>query len=565
MLFASMLVAVMSISIAVYAHADETVFYNPVNTGLERLVYTATLTSTIDTIDLEWEAPEEEPTSYKVAWAPSNEDYTSSDILNQKAVTTDSFYTITGLEENTEYKVRIKALYDSGSTIWTFDMIITTGQLPSEPEPVPDPEIIQYEVPDPETTQDPVIGNKTSVSSGVSTPIPAPLSGDTIHGVTMVATDHSISVDWQPPTEGDPKDYRIAFVETTEEKFKTFRNLDHNAFPIRSQYTITDLEEDTEYKIKIRPRYNGGPPGPWTDDLIIRTLPGQWADVFTSKPLPLPQYIIEPVAGSSVPGCEDTVDGCSTPNELTIPLNNTVTFKNTDNTIHRWMSGEASDLTNVMGSVFDSRLMFPGETYLWTPITIGTQQYTCILHPWMTGSIIATASDQVEEEETTPEDIEPPQPQSHITLNTTSARAGDTILVTGQMFPQLNTTRQDADGIDIEPVLHAWGVTVFTTESMILCGYDYSVDDRISHDHDDITHTHFTNRGHDGYHGVESCVFNPDDYTFSAEFTITEDWTVGTHEVVSQVYERYTYGDGVRGATIDDRIVASFDVLLPVN
>ena len=493
------------------ASDSKMVFYDFVNTGLNRLIYTATLTSTNSTINLQWDAPEEEPTKYTIQWAPSNEDYTSSDILSQKAVTTDQFYTITGLEENTEYKVRIKALYDSGLTVWSFDMTITTGQLPGE----------QVQV---------------------------PIAGDIIHGVNVVAADHSITVNWQPPTDGDPtRGYRVAWVETSEANFKTFTNADYNGYPRDAEYTITDLEEDTEYKIKIRPRYSGGPPGPWTDVFTISTLPES--------------YNIKPVAGSSVPGCEDTADGCSTPNEFTIPLGNTVTFRNTDNTMHRWMSGYASDSVDVFGSVFDSRLVFPGETYQWTPTAAGTQAYTCVIHPWMTGSIIVTASDQaVEEEETIPEDIEPPQPQSHITLNTTSARAGDTILVTGQVFIQGNITKQDANGVNIEPVLNAWGVTVFT-ENIILCGYDYGVDDRIQHDHDDIIHSHFNNRGHDGYHGVESCIFNADDYTFSAEFTIDGDWVVGAYDVVSNAYERYTYGDGIPGVTIDDQVVTSFDVL----
>ena len=114
------------------ADVDSTVFYElALNHDLDRVVYTVNLTSTTDTIDLQWRTPNEEPTKYRVSWAPSDGNYASYSNLDQNAFPTDSEYIITGLEENTEYKVRIKPVYDNGSAPWTEDILITTGQLPA--------------------------------------------------------------------------------------------------------------------------------------------------------------------------------------------------------------------------------------------------------------------------------------------------------------------------------------------------------------------------------------------------------------------------------------------------
>ena len=92
-----------------------------------------------------------------------------------------------------------------------------------------------------------------------------------IHSADFSSTVDTISISWETPVN-EPKDYRVTWIEATEENYHSYKLVDgNNAYPTVSSYTITDLEEDTEYKIKIRPRYNDAPPGPWTDSVFIST------------------------------------------------------------------------------------------------------------------------------------------------------------------------------------------------------------------------------------------------------------------------------------------------------
>ena len=219
---------------------------------------------------------------------------------------------------------------------------------------------------------------------------------------------------WEAPSE-TPVDYRVSWAKSSDD-YLTWTDLTGNAFPTIPSYNITDLDEDTEYKLIIRTRYNDGYSGPRTDDIIIRTgitppdlepvVPTNSTVPTTTTPIPtLPTitplqtnttetYIVLPVAGSGVPGCESTLAGCSIPNELTIPLGEAVTFNNTDNVAHTWLSGHASDDDG--GVVFNSGLVLPSQTYEWTPITAGNQQWFCIVHPWIMWNIIVVSSDTSE-------------------------------------------------------------------------------------------------------------------------------------------------------------------------
>ena len=93
----------------------------------------------------------------------------------------------------------------------------------------------------------------------------------------------------------------------------------------------------------------------------------------------------EPVPGSGVPGCETTPEGCNNPNEVVVDVGGKVIMSNTDNVAHTWLSGSPSDDDG--GSVFNSSLVLPGQTYEWSPDTVGEYPYFCIVHPWMLGVI----------------------------------------------------------------------------------------------------------------------------------------------------------------------------------
>ena len=107
--------------------------------------------------------------------------------------------------------------------------------------------------------------------------------------------------------------------------------------------------------------------------------------------------------GSSTPGCEDT-NSCFDPNPVTIAMGGTVTWENVDNAAHTVTSGSPADGPD---GVFDSSLIMAPmsgvvKTFSHTFDDAGTYDYFCMVHPWMTGSVIVGGT-------STPADTVPPQ------------------------------------------------------------------------------------------------------------------------------------------------------------
>jgi predicted secreted protein with PEFG-CTERM motif len=88
--------------------------------------------------------------------------------------------------------------------------------------------------------------------------------------------------------------------------------------------------------------------------------------------------------GSSTPGCEDT-NSCFIPNPVTVDLGTIVTWENTDTAAHTASSGTATDGPS---GVFDSSLIMATQSFSYTTDTVGTFDYFCMVHPWMTGTLI---------------------------------------------------------------------------------------------------------------------------------------------------------------------------------
>ena len=102
------------------------------------------------------------------------------------------------------------------------------------------------------------------------------------------------------------------------------------------------------------------------------------------KAAALPMSIsIENAIGSSTPGCEPD---CFIPNKATIAVGGTVSFVNGDTAPHTSTSGSPADGPD---GVWDSSLVMPGSSYDTTISSAGSYDYFCMVHPWMTGRIIA--------------------------------------------------------------------------------------------------------------------------------------------------------------------------------
>ena len=113
------------------------------------------------------------------------------------------------------------------------------------------------------------------------------------------------------------------------------------------------------------------------------------------------EVTIVPAGGSAALGCEETGVGCYIPSTVTVDVGGKVIFSNTDSDKHTFSSGTISD--DIIGTVFDSGLVFPGDSFEYLADTAGEFPYFCLIHPWMNGLIIVQ---EAEEEAHTEEVVE---------------------------------------------------------------------------------------------------------------------------------------------------------------
>ena len=88
---------------------------------------------------------------------------------------------------------------------------------------------------------------------------------------------------------------------------------------------------------------------------------------------------------STSPDCVST-QTCFYPNPVTISTGDTVTWTNKDSLRHRIASGTPTG--EVAGTIFDSKIIEPGQTFKFTFTKAGTYDYFCIIHPWLQGQVI---------------------------------------------------------------------------------------------------------------------------------------------------------------------------------
>ena len=95
-------------------------------------------------------------------------------------------------------------------------------------------------------------------------------------------------------------------------------------------------------------------------------------------------HSVEIPVGTSVPGCEET-NSCYLPADITINVGDTVEWPNVDTAAHTVTSGSPADGPS---GVFDSSLLMADATFAFTFEEAGSYDYFCMVHPWMTGSVI---------------------------------------------------------------------------------------------------------------------------------------------------------------------------------
>ena len=98
---------------------------------------------------------------------------------------------------------------------------------------------------------------------------------------------------------------------------------------------------------------------------------------------------------SSVPGCEQTADGCFIPSTVTIDIGGEVTWENNDAAAHTITSG-----TPVEGpdGIFDSSLVITGSSFSHVFAEAGSYDYFCMVHPWMQGMVMVSAEEMTHDD-----------------------------------------------------------------------------------------------------------------------------------------------------------------------
>jgi len=97
------------------------------------------------------------------------------------------------------------------------------------------------------------------------------------------------------------------------------------------------------------------------------------------------EVTIEAVMGSGAPGCEETAEGCYIPSTATVDVGGKVIMSNPDTAAHTFTAGGPSDGPT---GEFDSGLVMAGNSFEYSPDTVGEIPYFCMVHPWMEGILI---------------------------------------------------------------------------------------------------------------------------------------------------------------------------------
>jgi plastocyanin len=94
---------------------------------------------------------------------------------------------------------------------------------------------------------------------------------------------------------------------------------------------------------------------------------------------------VENAQGSSTPGCEVTNE-CFIPSSISLKSAPAmVTFVNNDSAAHTSTAGTPADGPS---GAWDSSLIMNGSSYSFTLSNDGVYPYFCMVHPWMTGTIV---------------------------------------------------------------------------------------------------------------------------------------------------------------------------------
>ena len=248
------------------------------------------------TLTVSWDAASPTPTDYRVDWAKSDEDYQSwkVDEGHLYPAETATAATITDLDHDTEYKIRMRARYYRGEHEgkswggpWAADTITVAGEPAEAPTPEPAEEEPAEEEPAEEEPAEEEPAEEEPAEEEPAEEEPAPEDTTPPAGTidTITATDDEagqLMLIWTAPAapNADPTDYHVNWAKSTEE-YPADTAEAGNAHPTTTTHTLAGLEYDTDYNVRVRARYSNGDhaASPWN---------GPWTETTAQVKLPLP-------------------------------------------------------------------------------------------------------------------------------------------------------------------------------------------------------------------------------------------------------------------------------------
>ena len=217
------------------------------------------------TLTVSWDAASPTPTDYRVDWAKSTEGYQSWKVDEGHVYPTPdaTTTTITDLSHDTEYKIRMRARYYKGEHMgksWGGPWAEATITVAGEPAETPTPEPVQEE-------------ESTTEAGAID---------------TLTATDDDtgqLVLTWGSPAapNATPTDYHVSWAKSAED-YPADTAEAGNDHPTDTTLTLTGLDFDTDYNIRVRARYTDGEnaDSPWN---------GPWTETTARVKLPLPMAI----------------------------------------------------------------------------------------------------------------------------------------------------------------------------------------------------------------------------------------------------------------------------------
>ena len=76
------------------------------------------------------------------------------------------------------------------------------------------------------------------------------------------------------------KDFRLSWAKNGE-NFRKWNNLDFNAYPTGTSHLVTGLEDGTEYKFRVRARFDAGKSSHWSD--VVHATPQAPSQTITRR------------------------------------------------------------------------------------------------------------------------------------------------------------------------------------------------------------------------------------------------------------------------------------------